>query len=90
MARQQQQYMNQFSNGPGPALSMPRQQNFSMQQQMQYTPIDPYGYGMQQAQFPSVDPRYVQQYPQMMQGMGGMPAEMGIIDRYVIQQSGSC
>lgn len=82
IARQQQQYMGpQFNNGAGPVLSIPRQQGFPMQQQMQYSPIDPYGYGMHPAPFSPMDPRFVQQYPQMMPGMAGMPAEMGMSAR---------
>lgn len=76
MARQQQFLGSQFGAGVGPALNIPRQQGYPMQQQVQYSPIDPYGYGMSPAPYPAIDPRFAQQYPQMMPGIGGMPVDM--------------
>lgn len=80
-AQQQQQYLGQqFMTGQGPMLNMARQQGFPMPQQVQYSSIDPYGYGMNPAPYPSIDPRFAQQYSPMMPGMGGMPgmpADMG-------------
>lgn len=81
IARQQQYLGAQFGAGNGPMLNMPRQQGYPMQHQVQYSPIDPYGYGMTPAPFPAIDPRYAQHYPHLMPGMGGMPTDMGMISK---------
>lgn len=67
---QQQQMMGAQYGGPSP---IQRQQAFQMSGQMQYSPVDPYGYGMSPVQFSPVDPRFAQQ-PFMMPA--GMPADM--------------
>lgn len=77
--QQQHQFLGtHFNAGPSPILSMPRQQGFPMQQQV---PYDAYGYGMNPAAYPQIDPRFAPQYANMMPGMGmpGMPADMGTV-----------
>lgn len=77
MARQQQYLGAQFGAAAGAIPNMSRQHGYPMPQQVQYPPIDPYGYGMAPAPFPAIDPRYAQHYSHMMPAMGGMPADMG-------------
>ncbi|SMR57380.1 unnamed protein product [Zymoseptoria tritici ST99CH_3D1] len=70
---QQQQYLGaQFAAGQ----TMQRPQAYQLQQHAQYSPIDPYGYGMSPPQFSSIDPRYAPQFTPMLQGMPGMPTDM--------------
>jgi hypothetical protein len=73
-AQQQQQYMSAPYH---PGTSPQRPQAYQMQQHVQYSPIDPYGYGMSPPQFsPMADPRYASQFTPMMPGMPGMPTDL--------------
>lgn len=64
---QQQQMMGGQYGGPSPLQMRP--QAFPMQPQVQYSPVDPYGYGMSPSQFSPMDPRFAQQPFMMPPGM---------------------
>ncbi|USW57754.1 Putative YTH domain containing protein [Septoria linicola] len=76
---QQQQFLGTQYGGPSP---LQRQQQFNMQGQMAYSPIDPYGFGISPSQYSPIDPRFAQQAPYLM---GGMPNDMSKAGRDTVE-----
>lgn len=72
MARLQQQQL--IGAQYGGASAMPRQQGYPVQQHMPFSPLDPYGFGTNPAQYGAIDPRYATQQPFMMPQ--GMPTDI--------------
>ncbi|KAF2169091.1 hypothetical protein M409DRAFT_21102 [Zasmidium cellare ATCC 36951] len=54
---QQQQFMSAQYGAPSPIQNMQRQ-NFPMQQQVPFSPVDPYAFGINPAQYSPIDPRF--------------------------------
>lgn len=76
MARVQQQFMSAQYGVPSPMGSMPRQQGFPMPQQVPFSPVDPYAFGINPAQYPAMDPRFGP--PGSFVLPAGLPADIGI------------
>jgi len=57
---QQQQYMPaQYGHGGPPGMQSPsRHQGYPMQQQVPFSPVDPYSYALNAAQYSQLDPRF--------------------------------
>ncbi|EME39586.1 hypothetical protein DOTSEDRAFT_75293 [Dothistroma septosporum NZE10] len=63
---QQQQFLAGQYAGSNPMQNMQRPQNFAMPQQVPYSPIDAYGYGLAANQFSPIDPRFATQAQLLM------------------------
>lgn len=89
MARaQQQQFTGAQYGGPGPMQNMPRQPGFPMQQQVPFSPVDPYAFGINPAQYSPIDPRFGP--PGSFVLPAGLPTDIGKANKIYSTSSLMC